>query len=264
MIRNAIRWALVALLIAAPLSIFAGSLRVVPIKVFLDDRSTTASLTLTNEGEENVTVQLHAKSWDQDDQGIDIYAETDDIVFFPKIVTLEPATERIIRVGYQGDSTQGSEKTYRLFVQELPVSDPGEMTLRFAITFSIPIFVMPAVRSRDFSITDVSQERGGLRVAVSNAGKTHVSVEEVRARGLDTAGYQVYSTELRGWYVLSGKTKTYELTIPEDGCSKATAIEVEMKAGGRIVTNRLDANVETCETADDAPDQPGASDVHGM
>ena len=58
-----------------------------------------------NEGEDKITVQLNAKSWDQDDQGTDNYSETRDIVFFPKILEVEPATERIIRIGYQGEAT---------------------------------------------------------------------------------------------------------------------------------------------------------------
>ena len=255
MIKKTTNWAVAVFLTAIPFGVLAGSLRVAPIKVAFDDRSTTAVLTLMNEGEDKITVQLNAKSWDQDDQGTDNYSETRDIVFFPKILEVEPATERIIRIGYQGEATPAREATYRIFLQELPVTKPGEMALKFAITLSIPIFIQPSMERRDVAIEEVSQRPGQLRVKVRNGGNTHVVVNGITLKGLDVAGQEVFLSEVRGWYLLSNKSKTYELQIPEDGCSQAAEIEVEVQAGGGTVATLIDADAGQCGANDQATSQ---------
>jgi len=248
-------WALAIILMVTPFGAMGSSMKVVPTKVTLDDRSETAVLTLTNEGKDKITVQLDAKSWDQDDQGTDNYSETRDIVFFPKILEVEPATERIIRIGYQGEATPAKERTYRIFLQELPVTKPGEMALRFAITLSIPIFIQPSMEHGDVAIEEVSQQHGQLRVKVRNGGNTHVVVNGITLKGLDAAGQGVFSNEMRGWYLLSNKSKNYELQIPEDGCSQAAKIEVEVQAGGDTVATLIDADAGQCGAYDNATSQ---------
>jgi len=255
MMKRIMSWTLAAFLTAIPFGVLAGSLKVVPIKLSFDDRSATAVLTLTNEGAEKVTVQLEAKSWDQDDRGMDNYSETSDIVFFPKILVVEPAADRIIRIGYQGERTPAREKTYRIFLQELPVTKPGEMALKFTITFSIPIFVQPNIQHGDVVLEEVTQERGQLHVKVRNDGNTHVVVNGIEVMGLDVAGLQVFSKEMRGWYLLSNRSKTYELPIPESGCTQAAKIEVAMRAGSNTIATLIDADAGQCGTNDRATRQ---------
>lgn len=248
-------WAVALFLTAIPFAVLASSLRVTPIKVTFDDQSTTAVLKLMNEGDGKITVQLDAKSWDQDDQGADSYTDTRDIVFFPKILEIAPATERIIRIGYQGNTALAIEKTYRVFVQELPIAKPGEAALTFAMTFSIPIFIRPDVERNDVIIEDVNSRHGQVRVTVRNDGNTHVMVDHIKLKGLDAAGREVFSNEMRGWYLLSNKNKTYEVPIPTDGCKQAAKIEVTMQAGSNTAATSIDAVAGQCGTNDRATSQ---------
>ena len=52
-----------------------------------------------NEGDEKIEVQMGASEWTQDAEGKDRYTETNDLVFFPKIMTIESKEERILRAG---------------------------------------------------------------------------------------------------------------------------------------------------------------------
>lgn len=253
-------WALALLLTVSPFGALAGSLKVVPIKVFLDDPSATAGLTLTNEGQDRITVQLDAKAWDQDDQGADQFSVTTDIVFFPRMLELEPAARQIIRIGYQGEDAAAAEKAYRIFLQELPVAKPGEMALRFAITMSIPVFVRPDMEHGGAKIEEVTQKHGRLHVTARNDGNTHVVVGEITINGLDAAGRQVFTSEARGWYLLANRSKTYDVPVPEDGCEQAARIEVNLLAGNKTITSLSDADTSQCAARGNA--QGEAADEH--
>jgi len=252
--------AFVSLLAANPLVALAGSLKVVPVKVLFDGSSKTSSLTVTNGGQERITLQLEAKSWDQDSHGADSFSETGDIIFFPKILELEPSAEKIIRIGYQGERRSASEEAYRIFLRELPVARPGETALRFAITLSIPIFISPSTEPSDVRITDVTQENGELRVRVSNDGNTHAMVKTIKITGLDTAGDAVFSSETRGWYLLAGKSRTYELAVPENNCAKAAKVEVEVQAESQTVAVLVDADTAMCGSQPRGENEPAGSE----
>jgi fimbrial chaperone protein len=204
----------------------AGSFTVSPVKLHFNFKTKTTVIRITNNNDEKVTVQLDAKEWSQDEPGPDIYQQTKDIVFFPKIITIEKKEERIIRVGYQGNESAATEKTYRLFLDELPVTKPGEMALRFALRVAVPIFISPLKEIKKPSIEKVKLLEGKLAVKVKNSGNIHFIVGEITAIGLDSLGKEVFKKDVNGWYVLAGVARTFDIDIPEEDCIKADKIKV--------------------------------------
>ena len=227
--------------------VFAGSFKAVPIKLFLGGRAETAVLKVTNNGAEKVTIQLEAKEWSQDQNGKDAYTDTMDIIFFPKIVDIEKGEERIIRVGYKGDKSGSKEGTYRLFIQELPIAKPGEMALKFALNLSIPVFIKPLEVVKEISIQEVNLSEGRVLVKVRNSGNAHFIVSRIRAIGLGDSEAEVFSKDIDGWYILSGKIKTYAIDISEDECRKANQIKVSVQVEGESMDAKLDVNAARCE-----------------
>lgn len=239
-------------LMLLPSAALAGSFRAVPIKVFMDARSKTAVLKVTNDGAEKVTVQIDAKEWSQNKDGRDVYVDTKDIIFFPRMADIKPGEERIIRLGYKGKSSL-REKTYRLFVEELPVSTPGEaMALKFALRLSVPIFIKAPKEVAKSSIEGLEQKDGMVLVSVRNSGNTHLVVKKIKAEGLSSSGKEVFSKDMGGWYVLSGLTRTYALGVPEKGCVKASKIKVSVEAG----KERLEKDISVVKSACRAPKKP--------
>jgi fimbrial chaperone protein len=233
------------LLLSIPTSSLAGAFKAVPVRLSIDPKSRTAMLKIVNEGEEEVTVQLNAKSWEQDENGNDIYDETNDIIFFPTMAKIEKGETRIIRVGYNG-KPGAREKTFRLFMQELPVSKPGEMALKFALTLSIPIFVPPEKETKKWTAEPGGLTEESLKMMVSNNGNSHVIVSKVRAWGKDETGAEVFSQEAAGWYTLAGKTRTYPVRVPYDECLKTKTIQVETTIEKTAREFILDVEKEMC------------------
>ncbi len=224
----------------------AGSFKAVPVRLFVDVKSNTAVLKIINQGDDRVTVQLDARSWRQDETGQDMYEDTGDIIFFPKIAHIEKNEERIIRIGYKGK--QGSvEKTYRLFMQELPVTKPGGMALQLALTITIPIFVEPEKEEKagwTAETAEFSEET--LRIKVRNSGNRHIVVSKITAVGLDEAGREVFSKDAAGWYTLARTSRIYAVPIPYEECLKVTTIKVKTDLEKDSRTFTLDVGQEMC------------------
>lgn len=217
------------LLAAAPT--LAGSFTVSPIRVFLDAQKSTTVLKVFNNGAEKVTVQLSAVEWLQDASGLDQHEPTEELVFFPKIVSLEKGEERSVRIGYRGEAPPARERAFRIYAEELPVSKPGEMSVRMALRIGVPVFVELKKPLQDASIQKLELADGKLLVPVKNGGTAHFTVSSIRAAGSSAAGSEVFSKEAKGWYVLPGSSRSFTLELSQQECSSSTTITVFAELG---------------------------------
>ena len=183
-----IRVALFTVLLAQSQSAMGDGFRLSPLKLYFDANSNTASLKIQNDSASKVNLQLEAVTWSQDKDGEDLYSPTREIIFFPKILTIEAHGEQIVRVGYQGAPAQSKEKSYRLFVQELPVEKPGEARMAFAVRMSIPVFVRPVENDRAWHMEPVGFADQGLGIRVINTGNRYLMVGAMQAIGRDENG----------------------------------------------------------------------------
>src|SRR4030042_1339973 len=104
---------------------FSGEFRVTPIRLDFDRGTKSGVITIVNEAAEKLNVQMKAFEWTQNPDGKDQYTETNDIIFFPRIMSLEKSEEKILRAGIKIPATT-REKTYRLFIEEIPEPKKGE------------------------------------------------------------------------------------------------------------------------------------------
>jgi len=249
------------LLLCVPLVSTAGSFNVNPISLEFDPSTKTATLKVTNEDTEKVTVQMESKFWSQDNKGDDQYSDTSDLIFFPKIVDIEAGSERLVRVGYTGPSVGSQERTYRLFVQELPVSKPGEMEMKFAIRMGIPVFVQVKTPLKTPVITHAEVNNGAVLVTMGNTGNSHYVVDKIAAKGVNTKGETVFSYDTGGWYVLAGQQHLFPLNIPTAECVKAASVAVEVKVAKQILTRTVDVNPALCQPKLKAPPPEKTNDT---
>ena len=134
--------------IAGPLvrSASASSFNVNPTQIFLTGKATSALLTIRNDSDDTLRFQLSAFAWDQSATGELLLEPTTDVVFYPALLTLAPKEERKIRVGRTAPAGN-VEKTYRIFVEELPALDESGVNgaaVRMLTKMGVPIFVRPA------------------------------------------------------------------------------------------------------------------------
>ncbi|MCM2312447.1 MAG: fimbria/pilus periplasmic chaperone [Steroidobacteraceae bacterium] len=236
-----------ALLVAAPA--VAGEFAVNPVRLDLGAAARSGALEVRNEGEHPLGFQVQAKEWTQDAQGKDQYLDTADLVFFPKVMTVEPRQERVVRVGIKRAVTT-VEKTYRLYIEELPsnvrAGEAKGAQINLLIRFGAPIFVAPLKPEDGLQLLQVDVVKGEVSLSARNTGNRHQVIQGIHLRGADATGKEVYALSLADRYLLAGATKTYRTAIPADRCKGMVSLTVEYKTDRLTTARKLDLSPAQC------------------
>jgi fimbrial chaperone protein len=232
-------------LFLAPLSL-AGDWKVSPIRIDLDKNAKSGAVRIVNEGDERLTVQMKAMEWTQDAEGKDIYTDTEDIIFFPKLMTIEKQEERILRAGIKIPAV-AKEKTFRLFVEEIPEPKGSEgVNVAIAIRFGVPIFVKPLKVEAKGEIEKVEFSKGVAAAAIKNTGNIHFMINAVNFRGKNDKGEEIFAKDINGWYLLSGSSRIYSEKIPKEICKDLSKIEVQVATDKLNLSGKTDVDTAMC------------------
>ena len=71
-----------------------STFNVSPLKVVSSGKSSSALMEITNQSAERLRLQLSVSSWDQSPAGEMLLRETDDIILFPPLLTVEPGEKK--------------------------------------------------------------------------------------------------------------------------------------------------------------------------
>lgn len=231
--------------IAAPAG--AATFNVSPTQIFLSGKSSSALLTLRNDSEEPLRFQLTAFAWSQSVSGEMALAPTTDVVFFPALLSLKPGEERKVRVG--GVAVGGAmEKTYRIFVEEMPGVEstaPGA-AVKVLTKMGIPIFVSPSAERTSATLDGLALAGSYVRFAVANAGTVHVVPQEIKVHAKDAAGATLHEQPVAGWYVLAGGRREFSIELPASSCGTVASVTVDAKIDGKPVTQTIQAPAGAC------------------
>ncbi len=209
---------------------FAGSFSVTPVRIFLDNKAKSTSFKIINDSEEDVSIQINTVEWRQDKDGADAYSGSEDVIVFPAMLKIDKGSERLVRVGYQAAFNPDAEKSYRLFLSEMPsnVSKAGDShEVKILLHVSMPVFVGPANTAHRLESKEAVLKNRAVAILLRNSGNKHVVMSKLMAEGFDEAEAKVFSVEVSGWYILPGAERLYSIAVPEEGCSKAKTIKVD-------------------------------------
>src|SRR5690349_23156260 len=170
-----------AAVLAAGLAGLAGAAEfsVMPIRVDLKPGTLTETITVSNEGTAPFRVSMKLMAWSQDARGEDIYQDASDLVYFPRQMEIAPGARRLVRIGAK-TIPAGDERTYRLFIEEVPVADAsGGTGVNFFFRFGVPVFVTPPGTKPAVTVGEASLSKGKLSVPVQNTGNRHYRFNRV-------------------------------------------------------------------------------------
>jgi fimbrial chaperone protein len=251
-----IEWIVIGLFLISltPTRGLTANFNIVPTSLELGGNAKSGAFSVMNGSSEKLNCQIEVKEWTQDANGKDVYADTGDIVFFPKIMTVQPKEQRAIRIGIKGPLPP-QERTYRLFVEEIPVQKsvaeanaPRELVagLTIAFRYSMPIFVKPVIQRQSGVIEKTNMVKGAAKVVVRNTGNVHLKLSIVAFRGKSADGKEVFSKEAAGWYILHGQSRSFEVTVPQELCLKLATIVIDAQSENFTINGTLAVHKEMC------------------
>jgi fimbrial chaperone protein len=228
------------LIFVLPSKGYPGQWRVAPVRIHLDRQARSSVVTVVNEGEDTIHLQGKAMEWSQDPEGKDVFQETGDLIFFPRILMLKKGEQKIIRTGIRVPATS-REKTYRLFIEEIPQpkkDTSGATQLTVAIRFGIPVFVKPLKEEPAAELTSLKLTKGNLSAVVGNTGNVHFRITEIAVKGKNGKGEETFSEKLNGWYLLAGAARFYSTPIPAGKCASTEQLDITVSTDTKITLNR--------------------------
>ncbi len=242
------------LIVLASSPVFASNFSITPTSLELSGSVKSGAFSVINSGTEKLNCQIDVKEWSQDADGKDVYTDTRDIIFFPKIMTVEPGEQRAIRIGLKGPLSP-KEKTYRLFIEEIPSQQKpsdekktGKISagLTIAFRYATPVFVKPIKQQESAVIEGLQMSKGTVKASIRNTGNIHIKLLSVTFRGKARDGKELFSQDVAGWYVLYGMARPYEVTVPKEICKNLSVIEISAQSENFTINGKLNVQKNMC------------------
>lgn len=229
-----------------PGSLFGAEFSVSPIRIEFDRATRTSALTIRNDGTDKLQAQVTLSEWTQDEAGKDVYTDSKELVFFPKLLTVEPGAEATVRIGVR-NLPPAVERTYRLFVEEIPAPrKEGGAQVNVRVRFGVGIFVRPPVESFQGEIVGLYAEKRNLQVPIRNTGTLSFKVDKVDLCVTRKAGESVLK-EIGGWYVLAGATRTFQVALTPAECRGLVRLDAVVEGEKVHLAAGLDVGDGACE-----------------
>lgn len=240
---------LVLMVLFLPSTCRSGQWRVEPVRISFEGAAKSSVITVTNEGRETIHLQGKAMEWTQNEEGKDVFQETGDLIFFPRILMLAAGEKKLIRAGIKTPATV-AEKTYRLFIEEIPQpkqNTSGSTQLTVAIRFGVPVFVRPEKQEQRGELKALQFEKGVFSAEVKNTGNLHFRITEIAVTGRNGKGEETFTEKLNGWYLLAGASRVYSTNIPPDKCVATEQMEITVATDTKIaLTGQLKVDKVRC------------------
>lgn len=226
-----------------PGSVTAYTFSVSPIRVFFEPNQKTTLVTVGNDDETPLKLQIKLVSWTQAADGKDVYTDSDDIIYYPREMVLGPKESRVVRLGIKAPA-QDRERTYRLLIEDLPgeIAPVQGPSVNFRYRFSIPIFLPPRTPNRDAEIVDMTVKGGKIQLQIANRGSQHIRFDRITVK--TASGF---SKDVAVWYVLPGATRVFQIELPREECLRAGSTDVVAVSENATLMRNVTVRSSDCQ-----------------
>ena len=225
----------------------AAGVTISPVVIEIDAPRRAVAVTVTNNGDQPITLQTEAMVWRQVN-GADTSEPTDDLLVVPPIVTVPAAGSQVFRVMLRAPVPAPQERTYRLMLEDISaVQATTEQTaVTFRLTHNLPVMVAPAgqvvnaVRWKPCetpvagSATPAKTPEAGIGqacVRLQNAGNRRIKVQTLTLAGDDWR--QAISLK-SGENILAGAEREWRVPLPAGQAGALRAVQVQTALGQNL------------------------------
>jgi fimbrial chaperone protein len=225
-----------------------GTFQVNPIRITLSPQSSSALLSVQNDSAETIRFQIGVYEWDQATDGEMLLNPTEDLIFYPKLLAIDPGDQRNIRVGTK-QAAVATEKSYRIFVEELPRADNvTHKGIRLLTKMGIPVFIQPTKQVVEAQLGQMEMSFNGFSFEIKNTGNVHFFPGKIRVLGKGAPGDILLDRQLQPWYVLSGNVRKYSIEISPRECKQLHDLTVELEVEGKTLKQEFSVPAQICQS----------------
>ena len=219
-----------AVLGAISMSALAEGFSISPLLVDIQTKGVKRSTSFEVNNDDALPVKMEMKAsdwsqpisseWSQDGKN-EVYADTKDLTFFPKVFTVAPHSKQVVRVSYKGDLNINKDNAYRLWFSEIKEStnakkEIGSNSIGAVVTLSYRIgagiFVQQTGKpTNDLSTKICANDKGEYQLIINNLGNTHLSPSETKFKLTKLNGDVVEIAGPPTWHILPGVERTFTL-----------------------------------------------------
>ncbi len=252
---GALRTLALASLLAAPAAGRSSGITVSPMELELGAGAQSTAVTLRNDSPAPITFQVRGAAWRQDDEGLDHYEPAAELVFFPRLLTIAPGQQAVVRVGTRQAST-AVEKSFRLFLeQQAPPpgsaegapAPAGGAQVRFLLSIGLPLFVRPLQPTAGLAMEALSAANGKAHGRIRNTGNSHLRIDAIQMRWEDVQGGAMGAQRWEGRYLLAGTRHAFALPLPASACGKAGRLRLQATVEGKESSGQADIAAPPCD-----------------
>jgi fimbrial chaperone protein len=207
----------------------AASLDVSPIRVKFAAGQRSHVVTVRNTGDADISVQADPVEWSQDSDGIDVYTPAGTLLVVPRIFTIAPGDEQIVRLGRVSAESGDLEGSHRVFFTELaPSRGAGEAPgLSMRLRLGIPVFVAPASEPEPrLDLVSTEQIPEGVAVVLSNQGNVHIQVLDISGHMVGPDQPEAVSARVTA-YLLPGTTRKFALRFGQGAVVSSLSVTTD-------------------------------------
>jgi len=215
----------------------AAEFSVTPMRMDLERTRSAGVLTVANHDARPLRLQPRLAEWSQDATGQDVYSESTALEGLRAQMTIGPGGNTVVNVGINPPPGLG-ERAYRLFLNELPQA--GAVG-NFAISFALPIFIVPAHPDPRAEIEAAAIAGSKLSITIANSGNQHIRIDSLSA----TADGR-FTQEAGGWYLLAGARRVHVLAIPAGICPGLGRLDIKVRTDKFLLQKSLDVEPGMC------------------
>jgi fimbrial chaperone protein len=217
--------------LAAIPSAQASTFQVNPVVLEVVAGRQNAVLTVRNSEAVPVSIQLHLFRWTQK-AGEDVYAETDDLIASPPIVTIPAAGTQIVRIGPRAGQLSGA---YRVMLEEILPAAVRKGEVRIALRLNLPLYVTPANAAMPaLRWSGWRDATGSIVLQADNDGGRYATVVALGA--IDAAQKAVPLTSRFGAVLPGGSRRWVVGKHPELGAGTTLQLTVSGSDGTSVRT----------------------------
>lgn len=169
------------------------------------------AVTISNESDEPLTMQVDLYSWSQTETGEEVLELSEDIFMSPPVMTLQGRERQVVRLARLSSAPPPEQLTYRLIAREIlpePTEEFEGTQVQVALALSLPIFITPRDSANDVVCALQNMTPEPDRVVCENSGTAYAQLRELQVSGAD--GKELIKLDAAK-YILPGAKASFNL-----------------------------------------------------